>query len=364
MAAARRTAPREAVPARRKTAAPTHAPAEPPTPPQSPQPLPDFIQPMLAKSSGPFDDDRFLFEVKWDGTRALTFIDGPASPLRMMNRRKRDIAWRYPELRFLTGLPPGTVLDGEVVCLDAEGRPDFQRLQSREQVHTQRRADHSSRVCPATYVVFDQLYEDGRPIMDLPCTERRGRLRGLVTRVNSPRLVMSEGVEAAGVEYFNRAVGRGLEGVVAKRLDSAYLPGQRSPAWTKVKATKRDEFVVGGWLPGEGNREGRIGALLVGLPDGEGGLVYSGGVGTGFTDKELRRLKERLDPLRTTTSPFTTPLPRRDAVFVRPEVVADIEYRERTTGGILRQPSYKGERMDKGPADVETGGSGGARRRG
>ena len=146
--------------------------------------------------------------------------------------------------------------------------------------------------------------------------------------------------------------------------DSAYLPGQRSPAWTKVKDTQRDEFVVGGWLPGEGNREGRIGALLVGLPDGEGGLTYCGGVGTGFTDKELRRLRDRLAPLATTASPFTTALARRDAVFVRPEVVVDVEYRERTSGGILRQPSYKGERMDKGPADVETGDHGGARPRG
>jgi ATP-dependent DNA ligase len=158
------------------------------------------------------------------------------------------------------------------------------------------------------------------------------------------------------------AVARHFEGVVAKRLDSAYLAGQRSPAWTKVKATKRDEFVVGGWLPGEGNREGRIGALLVGLPEDDGQLTYCGGVGTGFTDKELRRLKDRLGPLVTTASPFTTALPRRDAVFVRPEVVVDVEYRERTTGGILRQPSYKGERMDKSPADVETGAHGGARR--
>ncbi len=152
--------------------------------------------------------------------------------------------------------------------------------------------------------------------MPRPFTERRACLEAL--SLAGPTWATSPSFPGEGAATSAAAEARGFEGVVAKRLDSAYLPGQRSPAWTKVKATKRDEFVVGGWLPGEGNREGRIGSLLVGLPDGEGGLVYSGGVGTGFTDKELRRLKERLDPLRTTTSPFTTPLPRRDAVFVAP----------------------------------------------
>ena len=139
--------------------------------------------------------------------------------------------------------------------------------------------------------------------MPRPFTERRACLEAL--SLGGPTWATSPSFPGEGTTTQEVAESRHFEGVVAKRLESTYLPGQRSPAWTKVKDTKRDEFVVGGWLPGEGNREGRIGALLVGLPDGEGGLTYCGGVGTGFTDKELRRLKQRLDPLVTTTSPFT-----------------------------------------------------------
>jgi bifunctional non-homologous end joining protein LigD len=140
--------------------------------------------------------------------------------------------------------------------------------------------------------------------------------------------------------------------VVAKRLDSPYVPGARSPAWIKVKILRREEFVVGGWLPGEGSREGGIGALLVGRPDGEGRLRYCGAVGTGFTAAELGRLAGRLQPLVSAENPFADPVPRRDAVFVVPRLVVDVEFRERTTTGILRQPSYKGERIDKTPDEL------------
>src|SRR3712207_6660684 len=155
------------------------------------------------------------------------------------------------------------------------------------------------------------------------------------------------------------ATERDLEGVVAKRLDCPYVPGQRGRGWIKVKVTTTDEFVVGGWQPGEGRREGEIGSLLLGLPmsDGDGDrLTFVGAVGTGFTGKELKRLRERFTPLRTVESPFSEPLPPqyRRVQFVQPEVVVEVEYRERTTGGILRHPSYKGERIDKGVQDVNT----------
>jgi bifunctional non-homologous end joining protein LigD len=148
-----------------------------------------------------------------------------------------------------------------------------------------------------------------------------------------------------------------MEGVVAKRLDSRYVPGARSRDWLKVKLFQTDEFVVGGWLPGEGRRDGSIGSLLLGVPTPTGGLAYSGNVGTGFTHAELRRLQARLAPLRQDSSPFTAgPAPKRASVFVRPEVVVEVAYAEKTRDGILRHPSYKGERIDKGPDDVNTGG--------
>jgi bifunctional non-homologous end joining protein LigD len=310
----------------------------------------------------PVDQAAWAFELKWDGIRAVAHWDGSA--LRFETRNLRDVTVAYPELqpmgRALGGTP--LVLDGEVVALDDDGVPSFQLLQERMHVTDRHTAARRAGARPVLYVAFDLLHCGDDNLMPRPFTERRACLEAL--SLGGPTWATSPSFPGEGTTTQQVAEARHFEGVVAKRLDSAYLPGQRSPAWTKVKDTKRDEFVVGGWLPGEGNREGRIGALLVGLPDGEGGLTYCGGVGTGFTDKELRRLKQRLEPLVTTTSPFTTPLPRRDAVFVRPEVVADVEYRERTTGGILRQPSYKGERMDKGPADVETVRRGGARRRG
>jgi len=323
---------------------------------------PNHVKPMLAVAGTmPRNEDAWAFELKWDGIRAVAHWDGER--LRFETRNLRDVTVAYPELQPMgkaLGKTP-VVLDGEVVALTDEGVPSFQLLQERMHVNDPHTAARRAGERPVLYAAFDLLHCGDESLMPRPFTERRACLDAL--SLGGPTWVTSPSFPGEGATTQRVADARHFEGVVAKRLDSAYLAGQRSPAWTKIKATKRDEFVVGGWLPGEGNREGRIGALLVGLPVDEdpGRLAYCGGVGTGFTDKELRRLQERLRPLVTTDSPFTTPPPRRDAVFVRPEVVVDVEYRERTTGGILRQPSYKGERMDKGVADVETGGRGGAR---
>ena len=152
------------------------------------------------------------------------------------------------------------------------------------------------------------------------------------------------------------AAQRELEGVVAKRLDSTYQPGQRTKHWTKIKRISRDEFVVGGWTAGEGRRSGGIGSLALGVPVADGGLCYVGNVGTGFTDKELRRLESVLGGMRTDENPFVENVQylKRGTVFVEPRLVTDVEYTERTNEGILRHPSYKGERIDKSPADVNT----------
>jgi bifunctional non-homologous end joining protein LigD len=323
---------------------------------------PAHVKPMLAVAGTmPRNEDAWAFELKWDGIRAVAHWDG--RQLRFETRNLRDVTVAYPELQPMgnaLGKTP-VVLDGEVVALTDDGVPSFQLLQERMHVSDPHTAARRAGERPVLYAAFDLLHCGDESLMPRPFTERRACLEAL--SLGGPTWVTSPSFPGEGATTQRVADARHFEGVVAKRLDSPYLPGQRSPAWTKIKATKRDEFILGGWLPGEGNREGRIGALLVGLPvDGDPGrLAYCGAVGTGFTDKELRRLQERLRPLVTTDSPFTTPPPRRDAVFVRPEVVVDVEYRERTTGGILRQPSYKGERMDKGVADVDTGGRGGAR---
>jgi bifunctional non-homologous end joining protein LigD len=304
------------------------------------------IRPMLATAGTlPRRQDEFAFELKWDGIRVVSHWDG--SVLRLETRNLRDVTVAYPELAAMGPAlgPVPAVLDGEVVALDEHGAPSFQRLQERMHVADPHTAARKAETVPAAYFAFDLLYLDGRSLLAEPWIERRARLENLAVR--GPAWATPPAFLGEGDATLDAAERRRLEGVVAKRLDSAYLPGVRSKAWIKVKLVRREDFVVGGWLPGEGARQGRIGALLVGLPAGDGRLHYCGAVGTGFTAAELQRLAARLGPDVQGESPFIEPVPRRDAVFVVPRLVVDVEFRERTATGILRQPSYKGERIDK-----------------
>jgi bifunctional non-homologous end joining protein LigD len=212
---------------------------------------------------------------------------------------------------------------------------------------------------PVSYVIFDLLYLDGRLLLDLPYAERRERL--LELGLNGPRWQTPAHHLGDGAAMLQASRAQGLEGVLAKRTDSTYTPGRRSNAWIKVKNVRRADVVIGGWLPGEGNRSGRIGALVVGYHErsgdegaarGRNGLRYAGRVGTGFTQAELARLQERLAPLERETSPFTGRQPPRETRFVEPELVCTVEYSEWTQARTLRQPSYKGLRDDVSPEDV------------
>ena len=300
----------------------------------------------------PADQERWAFEMKWDGIRAVTYWDG--ATLRIESRNLRDITVSWPELQALGPDLGGreVVLDGEIVALDERGVPSFQRLQERMHVGNPTQAAQLASTVPAAYFVFDVLHLDGASVMDRPWTERRAVLESLGIAGRSwatPPAFVGEGdvTVAASLE-------RELEGVVAKRLDSTYTPGLRSRAWTKVKNIARNEFVVGGWTSGEGRRSGSIGSLALGLPAPGGGLRYVGNVGTGFTDRELRRLEGVLAPLQTATNPFTenARYVKKGTTFVEPRLVTDVEYTERTKEGILRHPSYKGQRIDKTPEDL------------
>ena len=309
------------------------------------------LRPMLA-TAGPLPpDEGCTFEAKWDGVRALARWDGTRFALH--TRNGREATGTYPEL---AGIGPSlgataAILDGEVVALDERGLPSFQRLQGRMHVASQRSAAGLVPTVPVTYLVFDVLHLGRRSLLAEPWSTRRDALEDL--SLAGPSWATPPSFEGEGEGTLAAMRARGMEGVVAKRTDSAYLPGVRSKAWTKVVLTARDEFVVGGWLPGEGRRAGGLGALLLGLPTPEGRLRFVGGVGTGFSDAELRRLQAALEPAVTTVSPFAEKLPGK-AVFVTPTLVVDVEYRERTSAGILRHPSYKGTRVDKEPADVDT----------
>ena len=306
-----------------------------------------------ATKAMPADQAAWTFELKWDGIRLVTYWDG--SSLRAETRNLRDVTHSWPELDGL-GEALGdraVVLDGEMVAFDDDGVPRFQLLQERMHVGDRRTAQLKARTTPASYLVFDVLHLDGADLMGRPWTERRQVLESL--GLGGPCWATTPSFPGEGDALWEAAKQRGMEGIIAKRTDSAYVPGARSKSWLKLKLLQDDEFVVGGWFPGEGRREDRIGSLLLGQPTGDGGLRFVGNVGTGFTEKELKRLGERLTPLVRDTSPFTSGgIPKKRSVFVEPVVVVGVEFTERTNEGILRHPSYKGERIDKAPTDVET----------
>jgi bifunctional non-homologous end joining protein LigD len=326
-------------------------------PPLDPErvPMPKHLKPMLATLSTrlPGDEDAWAYEIKWDGVRAIAYSDG--GHLRLESRSLREITSHYPELRAL-GPALGArdaVLDGEVVAFDDDGRPSFELLQSRMNLASEAAVRRRMADCPVTYLIFDLLYLDGRSLVDLPYTERRERLEGLELDGASWQTPAHHRGEGKALLRLTKE--RGLEGLVAKRLDSRYLPGRRSRAWLKVKNTRSQELVIGGWLPGQGRRAATIGALLVGYyeeANGEQRLRYAGRVGSGFTEAELQRLAGLLEPLRTKRSPFDGRQPPKQAIFVEPRLVAEVAFREWTAARTLRAPVYKGQRSDKDPTEV------------
>ena len=284
--------------------------------------------------------------------RAIAFVQG--GRLRLQARSGRDVTARYPELRPLAEALAGheVILDGEVVAFEG-ARPSFQKLQSRMHLTSEHAVRRLARDDPVHYIAFDLLYLDGRSLMDLRYDERRARLAELALQGDTWQAPAHHVGDGAALLELTRA--QQLEGVIAKKLDSPYTPGRRTSAWVKVKNIGTSDVVIGGWLAGEGGRSGRLGALVIGIPDDDGVLRYSGRVGTGFTQAELTRLGALLEPLATDASPFVGTQPPKLTRFVEPRLVARVEFTERTRTGTLRQPSYKGLRDDVAPADVRYG---------
>jgi DNA ligase D-like protein (predicted ligase)/DNA ligase D-like protein (predicted polymerase)/DNA ligase D-like protein (predicted 3'-phosphoesterase) len=311
---------------------------------------PPRYQPMLAEGGGqPFDDPAWRFEPKLDGIRALATMDTGTTAL--STRRGRDVTYQYPELHMLHELVDevNAIFDGEIVAVDAEGKASFEVLQQRMNLQNEREIKRVSAQIPVSYVVFDLLWLDGRDTVGLGVEERRELLELVVEE--DRRLQLMTYVDEEGKAFVEQARKLGLEGVVAKRKGSPYVPGKRSPDWRKIKLISTQDCVILGWTPGQGGRSGSFGALLVGAYDG-GKLRWVGQVGTGFDHRMLERLMGQLEKLERTTPPIDDPAfaKLKGARFVEPELVCEVEYHEYTKStGKMRAPSFRGLRPDKTP---------------
>jgi DNA ligase D-like protein (predicted ligase) len=305
------------------------------------QSFPNELRPMQAASAeAPFSSPEYIFEVKWDGLRCMLFRD-PEGKVHLQDRGLNDLTADVPEVTAAAArVPPGSVIDGELVATDPDGRPDYPRLRERLTGGAARREQ-----IPVAYLAFDALYLEEKPLLRQPVGRRRARLRKAVEA--GGHIFVPDHIEEDGVELFEACLERGLEGVVAKHSLSPYVPGQRSPFWLKVKAVKSDDFVVIGWTGTE-----PFDALLVGYHE-DGRLLPCGTVGGGYDGPAMEAIKDRLADLASDASPLDPPpIMTRPVHWVRPELVVSVRYSEWSPDGTLRFPIFNGLRPEVHPAEA------------
>jgi bifunctional non-homologous end joining protein LigD len=317
--------------------------------------MPAVIHPMLAESiDKPFDGDDWLFEIKWDGYRAVAFLEN--GHVRLVSRNQNDLTPRYPELQDLPQFIKAktSILDGEVVALDEEGRSSFSLMQQRTGFRPGGKRGVANADLPVLYYAFDLLYLDGYDWRRVPLQQRKAKLASLLVQGDSVRY--SDHYEAHGKALFAMAQKKGLEGILAKKRDSSYEE-RRSRDWLKIKIRHTLEAVVGGYTAPEGSRA-HFGSLVLGLYDKQKRLIHVGQVGSGFDQRLLDEVWKSLKKLETKKNPFSGEVEAlREVYWIKPQLVAEVEYAEWTGGAVagsgpkLRAPVFLGLRDDKDPKE-------------
>ncbi|PPD57745.1 non-homologous end-joining DNA ligase [Dehalogenimonas etheniformans] len=309
--------------------------------------MPARLAPMLATLiDKPFTDPGWYFEPKLDGYRIVAFVSGGES--RLQSRHFQDYTDRFPIIanELSEQAVDDAIFDGELISLDEKGKPCFQCLQQ----HLQRSASQKT-VYTLVYYVFDLVHLNGYDLMAVSQSERVSLLQKVFNTGKSVKAISR--LEGNGVDIFKAAIDAGFEGIIAKRRDARYQEGKRSTDWLKIKGTLADEFVIAGYTAGQGARSGVFGSLVLGQYDSTNRLIYAGNVGTGFDERLLDDLKSKMKKLVTDKSPFLSEIPfEAKTTWLKPELVAEIKYAERTRDGILRQPVFLRLRTDKPAGEV------------
>lgn len=302
-------------------------------------------KPMLAQPADrPFSSEDWIFEVKWDGIRAISYINGDLS---IRSRNDKELKFNFPELEELRGLTKNSILDGEIVVMK-EGKADFQALAQRSRATSTQEIKYMSGQSPATYVVFDILEKDGQFLVNLPLIERKKLLKKYVHE--GQHVVLSDFIEKDGEAYYEAAIAKGVEGIMAKKKDGQYEPGARSANWLKIKKTLTCDCVIFGYTIGQGARKPTFGALVLGLL-GNQGPVYIGKVGTGFSQKEADSLLKTFEPIQSKSKTLEGVDVGEEIVWLKPETVCEVAYQNVTKDGRLRMPRFRGIRTDKLPSE-------------
>jgi bifunctional non-homologous end joining protein LigD len=308
------------------------------------------IRPMMAKTGYPFDSDNHFFEIKWDGLRALMFLQN--GKLELQNRNLRDVTASYPEIQNVAKKirAKKAIIDGEVVVLSKKGTPDFGKLQNRFGIEDPKRVETARSAYPVTYVAFDLLHLNGKDVIKNQLEIRKKALHELIEE--GPHLLYGDHVQREGLQYYSEALKLGFEGTVGKEKHSPYLLGTRSSFWIKSKGSRTLDAIVVGYIQGEGMRKATFGSLVMAMYDDQGKLVHVGNVGGGFDDKTLLKLKPMLEKLVVKKPIIPGPVEAPSPItWVKPRIVCEVIYANITTDKKLRFPRFNRLRTDKKPEE-------------